>query len=109
MLSRSKYGNVVTEYLGYTFHSKKEADYARTLDQMKRARKAEERVKEWFPQISLDIIVEGKKICKYIADFMVEYADGHIEYIDVKGFRTDVYKIKKKLVEAIYGIKIIEI
>jgi len=28
---------------------------------------------------------------------------------DVKGYKTDVYKLKKKLVEAIYKIKIEEV
>ena len=33
----------------------------------------------------------------YTADFVVEYADGRVEVIDVKGMRTDVYKLKRKL------------
>lgn len=53
--------------------------------------------------------MNGKKICKYIADFRVTYADGRIEVVDVKGVRTGVYRLKKKLVEAQYGIIIIEV
>jgi hypothetical protein len=63
-------------------------------------------------------MIDGVKVCDYIADF--SYIDvnetglqGQIgcEVVeDVKGFKTDVYKLKKKLVEALYrGTKIIEI
>ena len=33
--------------------------------------------------------------------------DKHKEIVDVKGYKTEVYKIKKRLVESIYKIKII--
>ena len=32
-----------------------------------------------------------------MADFVVTYSDGHVEVIDVKGVRTDVYKLKRKM------------
>jgi hypothetical protein len=52
--------------------------------------------------------VQGKLICTYVADF--KYLENGKEVVeDVKGFKTPVYKLKKKLVEAIYGIEIIEI
>lgn len=44
----------------------------------------------------------------YKADF-VYTLDGEIVVEDVKGYRTDVYKIKKKLMKAIYGIEIQEV
>ena len=53
-------------------------------------------------------MINNKKICIYYLDFLVEYADGHIEHHDVKGFATPVYKLKKRLVEAVYAIKIME-
>ena len=34
---------------------------------------------------------------KYIADFEVEYADGHIEIVDTKGQETADFKLKKKM------------
>lgn len=46
---------------------------------------------------------------KYVCDFLVFFADGHWEFQDVKGFRTQMYKLKKKQVEARYGIRIIEV
>ncbi len=45
---------------------------------------------------------------RYICDFVVFWADGSVTFEDVKGYRTDVYKAKKKIVEAIYPIVIIE-
>ena len=45
---------------------------------------------------------------KYICDFTIFWADGSISFEDVKGFKTEIYKLKKKLVEANYPISIIE-
>lgn len=51
------------------------------------------------------VIINDKKITTYIADF--KYIRGGVEIIeDVKGLETDLFKLKKKLVEAIYGIEI---
>lgn len=38
----------------------------------------------------------------YIPDFVVTYADGHTEVVDVKGMETTDFKIKKKLFEYRY-------
>ena len=43
---------------------------------------------------------------KYEVDFQVFYADGTVKYIDVKGVETDIFKIKKREVEAIYPFEI---
>ncbi len=41
----------------------------------------------------------GKKVLPitYVADFYVEYADGHVEVVDTKGLPDNVAKIKRKL------------
>ena len=105
----SKYRNVQTEYKGQKFMSKKEAEYAMQLDFMRKATNPRDKVLEYECQVPFQIVLNGKKICKYLADFRVKYADGREEIIDVKGVRTDVYRLKKKLVEAQYGIQIIEV
>lgn len=46
---------------------------------------------------------------RYLADFLVVWRYGPITVEDVKGLRTDTYKLKKKQVEEIYGIRITEI
>lgn len=45
---------------------------------------------------------------KYIADFVYE-KDGKTVVEDAKGMKTDVYKIKRKLMLSIYGIRIQEV
>lgn len=50
-----------------------------------------------------------EKACKYIADFVyIDAATGQTVVEDVKGVRTDVYKIKKKLMLYMHGIIIKE-
>lgn len=106
---KSKYGNIKTEYNGTVFMSKKEANYAMELDLRKKAVKESDRVVSYEMQVPYKIVVNGKHICKYLADFRVLYADGHTEVVDVKGVRTNIYTMKKKLVEALYPIEIIEV
>lgn len=113
----SKYGNVKKEYNGRTYDSTKEADYAAQLDWQRKAVNPQDKVVDWVPQVPFQVELNGKKICKYFLDFKVTYADGRIEHIDVKPIdkktgkprSTDVFKLKKKLVEAQYGITIIEV
>lgn len=106
---KSKYGNEKTKYNGMMFHSKKEAEYCATLDLLKKASNEEDRVVSYERQVPFQIVLNGKKICKYYADFIVLYADGRKEIVDVKGYRTALYKLKKKLVEAQFEVEIIEV
>lgn len=108
MYRHSKYGNIKTEYNGRKFDSKSEANHAIVLDTMKRAKIPSQRVLDVQYQYKFPVTVSEKHICNYIADFYVTFADGHTEIQDVKGMRTPVYKLKKKLVEALYGQPIIE-
>lgn len=45
------------------------------------------------------IVQDSLRACGigYIADFYIEYSDGHIEVIDTKGIPDSVAKIKRKL------------
>lgn len=49
------------------------------------------------------------RVGKYIADFRYYAQDGELIVEDVKGMRTPVYRLKKRMVEAQYGIVIKEI
>lgn len=109
LTQRNKFGNKKTFYNGRTYHSKKEAEYAMQLDMLLNARVDAERVVSWVPQVTYHLVVNGVKIADYRLDFKVEYADGRIEYVDVKGYLTDEYKIKKKLMKALFNIDIIEV
>ncbi len=67
-------------------------------------------------QVSYELIpaqrdADGKVIeraCSYIADFVYVDKDGNTVVEDTKGVRTDVYRIKRKLMLRIHGIRITE-
>jgi hypothetical protein len=46
---------------------------------------------------------------KYVCDFLVFWTNGEVTIEDVKGIKTDMYIVKKKMVEATYPITITEI
>lgn len=94
---QNKYGAVKQTYNGRSYHSKKEAAYAMELDWLKKSGE----VKEWTPQHKIELRVNGVKVCNYYLDFRVEYSDGRIELVEVKGFATDVWRLKWKLTEAL--------
>jgi hypothetical protein len=83
---------------GIIFDSKKEMNYYLQLKQ-------NPDISFFLRQVPFHL--PGK--VKYRADFMVVYPDNRIEFIDVKGMRTDMYKLKKKQVESLYPVKIKEV
>jgi hypothetical protein len=87
---------VPRDYDGNQYHSIKEAKYARDLDWRKKAGE----IKSWKRQVKQMLYAYGKHICDYYIDFVVEYADGTIEMVEVKGFETDTWRLKWKLFEA---------
>lgn len=106
---RNKYNAQKTEYEGRVFDSKREADFAKRLNWLRHAKQESDRVTRIEYQVPLAVVVRNTHICKYICDFKVYYADNHTEYIDVKGMKTAVYKLKKRLVEAQHQIIIKEV
>lgn len=87
-----------------TFDSKKEATRALELAAMEQAGAITSL--EFQPVFRID--VNGVHVCKYIADFMYVKRDGSTVVEDVKGMKTDVYKLKAKLMFAVRGIKVLE-
>ena len=59
-----------------------------------------DRVYSWERQIRIPLMVNNRKVCDYVCDFLVRYADGRRELVEVKGVWTDVAKLKRKLFEA---------
>jgi len=105
---KNKYNANPCEYDGYTYDSKREAEFAQALDLLMRAGE----VSSWERQVPYSIDINGKHICKYVADFKVHYHDRPTEVIDVKSVFTaklPVYRLKKKLMEAVHGIVIREV
>ena len=43
---------------------------------------------------------------KLVVDFLVVHRDGRVRYIDAKGVETAVFKAKRRVVEALYPIRI---
>jgi hypothetical protein len=107
----NKYGAQKTVVDGITFDSKKEAEYYQQLKVLGNARSPENRVVDVQRQPSFDCYVNGHKVCRYTADFWVQYANGVEEYIDVKSAVTRKqkdYVIRKKLVKALFDVDIVE-
>ena len=103
-----KYNAQRTEVDGFVFDSKREARRYQELQLLERAGQIE----HLELQPIFDISVNGQKICKYIADFRyMDLAPGSAGVVveDSKGVKTDVYKLKKKLVKAVYGIDVKEV
>ncbi len=46
--------------------------------------------------------VNGKKVCVYKADFRYKNKQGETVVEDTKGIETPMFRLKKKLVEALY-------
>lgn len=103
---RSKYKAVKTVVDDITFDSKKEAKRYGELKMMEKAGL----ISDLLLQPGFVIFIKGKKICEYRADF--EYWEqGQRVIEDVKSETTrklPVYRLKKKMFEAAYGIKIKE-
>ena len=97
----SKYGAKKISVDGHTFDSIKEADYYADLKFAVMANEI-----SGFCLQPIFILAPG---LKYKADFVVFKNDGSFEIIDVKGFKTKEYKVKKKVFEDKYNLKIKEI
>lgn len=106
---RSKYNNI--KIGGYD--SMKERRRARALQLMERAgliSGLEEQVKFTLIDEQRDPRT-GKvleRACVYVADFTYHDNKGRYVVEDVKGVRTEVYRIKRKLMLSRYGIRITE-
>jgi hypothetical protein len=105
----SKYRNKRVEVDGIRFDSKKEASRYRAL----MLYQSHGEISNLERQVSYDLTVNGELICRYRADFRYIAARGTQKgrecVEDVKGIRTPVYQLKKKLMKAIHGIEIQEV
>ena len=102
----TKYRAIRTMVDGIYFDSKREANRYSELKMMEKAGI----INSLKLQPEFKCVVNGKKVCTYKADFEYLIVDdigpqGQIGYYiveDVKGFKTPVYRLKKKLVEALF-------
>lgn len=106
----SKYKNKKVMINNILFDSKKEANYYTYLKMLENAGKIRnlELQKKFILQGSFRLNSKTIRAITYIADFVYEDENG-VHVVDTKGYRTEVYKIKKKLFMKKYGIEIEEI
>lgn len=106
---RSKYHAKKTVVDGITFDSKREADRYLVLKSMEE----DETIEDLRRQVRYELVpafdVDGRhyRPVYYVADF-VYVEDGKTVVEDVKGMRTDVYRLKSKLFARRYGMSVKE-
>ena len=111
-MKRQKYGNSKITIDGIRFDSKREAQRWQELRLMERAG----RITDLRRQVKFVLIPsqrgeDGKVIEKqvtYIADF-VYLKDGKTVVEDSKGYRTEAYRLKKKMILYFFHIRIQEV
>lgn len=103
-VSRNKYGARKTTVFGITFDSQREANRYMQLRAMLDAGE----ISNLRMQVPYPCEVNGQLVCRYIADFVYE-RDGQTVVEDVKGMKTPVYRLKRKLVAALHAIVIAEV
>lgn len=114
--SKNKYGNRKVSYAGMTFDSVKEKNRYLELTLLEKSGK----IFDLCRQVKFELVPKqrdrnGKAVhsVNYIADFMYKQImpDGTVELVveDVKGFKTDAYKMKWKLMKQVHNIEVREV
>lgn len=116
-MSYAKYRNKPTHYDGHRFDSKRELKRYQELQLLVRAGE----IANLRLQVSFTFNINGKPLLirsggypngrqvRYVCDFVYEDKNGQMHYEDSKGVATDVYKLKKGLMELFHGILIEEV
>lgn len=103
---QSKYRNVPTEVDGIRFDSKAEAEHYAKLRLMQLSGE----IYDLQLQPSFRLEVNGLLICRYVADFSYRDQYGlNVEDVKSPATITPIYRVKKKLMQALYGIEIYEV
>lgn len=106
----SKYRNKRINVNGIWFDSTREANRYGELKMLERAEEISCLRLQVPYTLAPEVVINGKKkrALTYVADFV--YADKYGDVIteDCKGFKTDVYKIKRHLMKSVLGIDIKE-
>ena len=102
-MKKNKYRAIKTTIDGIKFDSMKEGARYRQIKLLEKAGK----ITDLELQPKYDLIVNGKKVGLYKADFRY-IEEGKLVVEDVKGMKTAIYNLKKKMIKAIYDIDIFE-
>lgn len=106
-VKQNKYGNQKTTVDGITFDSRKEASRWQELRLMERAGE----IVGLKRQLRIELIPATKlyRAVSYVADFVYfDKRTNQTVYEDVKGCKTEIYKLKKKILYWRHGIEITE-
>lgn len=102
----NKYRAVKSEADGIWFASKKERDRYLQLKILERVGE----IGNLTLQPAFPLIVNDVKVATYKGDFGYRDFRTDCEIVeDAKGFKTPAYRLKKKLMKAIYGIEVREV
>lgn len=105
-MTRNKFRNTIVVTNGITFRSKAESLRYEQLLILERAGE----ISNLVTQPRYPIEVNGRKVCTYVADF--DYIDKKTQRLiteDVKGAKTQLYTLKRKLFEACYRRPVTEV
>ena len=111
--SKSKFGNKPQQIGGEKFRSKREAARWIELSVLARAGRVANLRREVPFVLAPPVVIDGRKkpALRYVADFCYDEITpaGPVPVVeDCKGFRTDVYRIKRHLMLALLGIAVRE-
>lgn len=109
-MKMNKYYNKKCIYKGITFDSLKERNHYIILEHLEKTGQIKDLKRQVKFELQPKFTINGKTIrsITYIADFTY-IKDDKLVVVDTKGFRTDVYKLKKKMFEYQYNIEIKEV
>lgn len=97
---RHKFHNIPTEVGNARFSSKKEAKHWEELGLAKKSGA--------LLFVLRQVPFHHSSGVRYVVDFVEFWASGEVRFIDVKGVKTPMYKVKKKMIEAEFPITITE-
>lgn len=100
---RTKYGAKRTQYNGLTYASRFEAGVAQELD----LRMAAGEFVKVEPQFRIPLYIyladgTSVNIFAYVCDFRCVKPDGSYLLVEAKGYRTALYRVKRKLLELVW-------
>ena len=105
---QNKYHNTKVIYEGKKFDSVKEKNYYIKLQLLESYEMITDLKRQVKYEIQPSYEINGRKVraITYVADFTYKDKEGKRHIIDVKGMKTEVYKLKKKMFEYKYNIEI---
>ena len=111
---KPKYNNKKVVIDGITFDSKKEAQRWQQLRLAEASGAISELQRQVAYEIAPSVVLDGRKrpARRFVADFQYKRAeDGSVALVveDTKGFRTDMYRMKRHLMKAVHGIEVVEV